>query len=254
MFLSWFGTHIVGLQNYFKTARPHIDLFGAFNSSRKNIVFYHIEEGSDAVFKDVNLQQFKNYITDSYASIQIKQKNTTSADSLVKNYNHFAISTNHIISCESTERRFFGIEASDEQCKNQNYFHRLAEAMDNKDVIASFYWMLKHRDISHRNWSHLPDTEYMKEMKSASMPELYFFLLEFIESYETDTFSVRASEYYQSYKDWHSQHGEGKAKTPNSFGREVKIVKGIERHLDREGTFYSLNLLLIKEQLNCIIL
>ncbi len=40
------------------------------------------------------------------------------------------------ISCEATERRFFGIEASDEHCKNQNYFRTLAEAMENTDIIA----------------------------------------------------------------------------------------------------------------------
>ena len=71
------------------------------------------------------------------------------------------------------------MEASDEQCKNAEYFRGLAAAMDNSDVVASFYWFLKHRDISGRNWSDLPQTEYMREMRAASMPELYYFLEEF---------------------------------------------------------------------------
>lgn len=246
MFLSWFGTRIVGLQNYYKTARPHIDLFGAFNSSRKDIVFYHIEEGSDAVFKDVNLQQFKNYITDSYASIQLKQKNTTTGDSLVKNYNHFAISTNHVISCEMNERRFFGVEASSEKCKDSGYFGYLAAAMNDSDITASFYWFLKERDISGRNWSHLPQTEYMKEMRSAGMPELYHFLEEFVEAYEDDKIVVKASEFYDAYRDWHSLQGTDKVKTLTSFGREIKNIKGINKSIDRDGTFYTLEKSLVK--------
>jgi hypothetical protein len=241
MFLSWFGTRVVGLHNYYKTARPHIDLFGAFNSSRKDIVFYHIEEGTDAVFKDVNLQQFKNYITDSYASIQLKQKNTTTGDSLVKNYNHFAISTNHVITCEANERRFFGVEASSETCKQPAYFNALAQAMDNPDIVASFYWMLKHRDVSGRNWSELPETEYMKEMRSASLPELFYFLSEFMETREDDAIVVKASDLYEAYRDWHHIHGTEKVKTSNAFGREMKTIKGIQKDLERDGTYYVIH-------------
>jgi hypothetical protein len=240
MFLSWFGTRVVGLHNYYKTARPHIDLFGAFNSSRKDIVFYHIEEGTDAVFKDVNLQQFKNYITDSYASIQLKQKNTTTGDSLVKNYNHFAISTNHVITCEANERRFFGIEASSETCKQPAYFNALAQVMDNPDMVASFYWMLKHRDVSGRNWSELPETEYMKEMRSASLPELFYFLSEFMETQEDDTVVIKASDLYEAYRDWHHIHGTEKVKTSTSFGKEIKTMTGINKVIERNGTFYEI--------------
>lgn len=241
MFLSWFGTRVVGLQNYYKTARPHIDLFGAFNSSRKDIVFYHIEEGSDAVFKDVNLQQFKNYITDSYASIQLKQKNTTTGDSLVKNYNHFAISTNHVISCEMNERRFFGIEASSEKCKDPEYFTNLAADMNNPDVIASFYWMLKERNIGSRNWSNLPETEYMKEMRSASLPELYYFLQEYMETQEEEIIVAKSSELYEAYRDWHASQGTEKLKSPTSFGKEIKSISGINKILNRTGKFYEVN-------------
>lgn len=241
MFLSWFGTRIIGLGNYFKTARPHIDLFGAFNSSRKDIVFYHIEEGNDAVFKDVNLQQFKNCITDPYASIQIKQKNTTTGDSLVKNYNHFAISTNHVISCEINERRFFGVEASSEQCKSYEYFTTLASVMDNPNIIASFYMMLKNRDIRQRNWCDLPQTEYMNEMKAAAIPELYYFLEEFIEvQQDGELIEIKASELYQAYRDWHSLHGTEKLKTNTAFGKEIKLIKGINKKIDREGTSYTI--------------
>jgi hypothetical protein len=239
MFLSWFGTRIVGLQNYYKTARPHIDLFGAFNSSRKDIVFYHIEEGNDVVFKDVNLQQFKNYITDSYASIQLKQKNTTTADSLVKNYNHFAISTNHVISCEINERRFFGVEASSEKCKQSAYFTALAAAMDNPDIVASFYYMLQHRDVGGRNWSDLPQTEYMKEMRSAGMPELYHFLQEFVEMQEEECIRIRSSDLYDAYRDWRALHGTEKLRSVTGFGRELKNVKGITKVCDRDAKYYQ---------------
>lgn len=243
MFLSWFGTKIIGLQNYYKTARPHIDLFGAFNSSRKDIVFYHIEEGNDAVFKDVNLQQFKNYITDSYASIQIKQKNTTSADSLVKNYNRFAISTNHVIRCEMNERRFFGVEASSEMCKNHLYFRRLAETMESDAVVAGFYCFLMKRNIQQRNWCSLPQTAYMKEMVAISIPELYYFIQGFIDAWDgegNDKIVVKASDFYYTYCDWHAQNGEEKMKSMTAFGKDMKNVKGVRRISDRDSNVYEI--------------
>lgn len=240
MFLSWIGSAVIGLQNYYKTARPHIDLFGAFNSSRKDIVFYHIEEGNDAVFKDTNLQQFKNYITDPYASIQLKLKNTNNTESLVKNYNHFAVSTNHVITCEVNERRFFGVDASSEKCKQSPYFNTLATAMADKDVVATFYHMLQHRDISCRNWSDLPQTDYMKEMQAASVPDLYYFLEEYIEARGEPMIRVKASDLYEAYRDWHSQYGTNKIKTVTVFGREIKNIAGINKILDRSGKFYEI--------------
>lgn len=239
MFLSWFGTHIIGIENYFKTARPNIDLFGAFNASRKNIVFYHIEEGNYGMFNETNIEQFKNYITDEYASIQHKQKDN---NSLVRNYNHFAISTNMSspFKIEPTERRFFGIHASNEKCRNSHYFSQLSSAMSDVGVAVGFYHFLMKRDISGRDWKNPPQTDYMKSMIVASLPDIFHFVNDFLEDHTEDEICIKASEMYESYKEW-CRFGEIKPLSLKSFGNDIAHIKGISKFRKTNGWIYTIN-------------
>ena len=239
MFLSWFGTKIIGLSNYFKTARPHIDLFGSFNSSRKNIVFYHIEEGNDMMLNESNIQQFKNYITDSFASIQLKGKDTTN---LIQNYNHFAISTNSStpFKIEKTERRFFGIQASSETCANSEYFSELEMNMNDQGVIKGFYEFLISRDISKRDWKILPTTEYMKAMFEASLSEVNHFINELLEIDHTQE-QIKASELYKLYKEWCRNNGESKPKSLIIFGNILTSIKELSKFRKKDGIYYIIS-------------
>lgn len=242
IFLSWFGTQIIGIENYFKTARPNIDLFGAFNSSRKNIVFYHIEEGNAVMLNETNVEQFKNYITDEYASIQLKQKDN---NTLIRNYNHFAISTNSTspFKIEPTERRFFGIQASNEKCRNADYFSALSRAMSNPGVVYGFYNFLMTRDISRRDWKNPPQTEYMKTMIAASLPDVFHFVNDFLEAEGTGEMNdaeivIKASEIYNTYKDWCLANGETRPKTSTSFGNILTSIGGVSKYHRKDGWFY----------------
>jgi hypothetical protein len=248
IFLSWFGTQIIGVDNYFKTARPNIDLFGAFNSSRKNIVFYHIEEGNSVMLNETNIEQFKNYITDEYASIQLKQKDN---NALIRNYNHFAISTNSSspFKIEPTERRFFGIQASNEKCRDSLYFSQLSSAMSDMGVVVGFYNYLLERDISGRDWKNPPQTEYMKSMISASLPDVFHFVNEFIEEHESDDICVKASEFYETYKEW-CRFSELKPKTLSAFGNSICTIKGICKTRKSHGMDYIINKLTVVTELS----
>jgi hypothetical protein len=250
IFLSWFGTHIIGLENYFKTARPHVDLFGSFNSSRKNIVFYHVEEGNSMMLNESNVEQFKNYITDEYASIQLKQKDNTT---LIRNYNHYAISTNSSMpfKIEPTERRFFGIQASNETCRNTTYFSQLSDAMTEPGVIIGFYTSLMNRNIDHRDWKNPPQTEYMKQMIAASLPDIYHFLNDFLETIDEGEShnTIKASDLYGLYREWCETNGEPKRTSLTLFGNLITKIQGIQKIRKNNGWNYIIEILVLKSYL-----
>lgn len=238
IFLSWFGSSIIGMENYFKTARPQVDLFGSFNSSRKNVLFYHIEELNSAGIQPLMVEQFKNYITDPYASIQLKNKNTTTGDSLIKNYNRFAGSSNHAVPffIERTERRIFAVKSSSEKCRNQAYFKRLLGAMEDPSVIRKFYDFLMSRDLSTRDWCNPPSTPALETWKEECLVKLEPFIDWYKENYElTD---VLASHLYKAYVEWCGIMDIDEVMTRTTFGNEMKQINTVTKGRVSAGIIY----------------
>ena len=239
MLLTWFGSKVIGMANYFKTARPHVDLFSAFNSSRKNVIFYHIEEANSTTITPSNVEQFKNYMTDPYASIQIKNKNTTSTDSLVKNYNHFAVTSNFNVPfhIEKTERRIFAVKASSEKYRNFQYFSSLATVMEDPSVAKGFYEFLMGRDIRGRDWCNPPMTEALRAWKAECMPKLEPFV-EWFKTTNNDR-EILSSKFYAIYLEWCSQTEE-EPLSIRYFGMELKNINGISKSHSSNGTNYTI--------------
>ena len=240
IFLTWFGSKIIGMENYYKTARPHVDLFGSFNSSRKNVLFYHIEEANSSSVPPALVEQFKNYITDPYASIQMKNKNTTTGESLVKNYNHFAISTNFNVPfhIERTERRIFAVKASAEKCRNHAYFQRLLGAMDNPEIVSSFYTFLRSRNISKRDWCNPPATDALTAWKMECMPRLEPFV-EYFKTTNASPCTIVASRLYSAYLEW-CETTEEEPLSIRSFGLELKQLSGVAKGHSMSGNIYTI--------------
>jgi hypothetical protein len=234
--MTWFGSQIVGMDNYHKTSRPHIDLFSSFNSSRKNAIFYHIEEGNSEAIQPNMVEQFKNYITDPYSSIQMKNVNTTT---LSRNYNHFALTTNKKVPfhIEKTERRMFAIRASSEKCHNQSYFLRLSSAMTDNNVVRSFYDFLMTRDITGRDWCNPPITVALQSWKTECMPRLEPFIDYFKANNETPC-EVLSSRLYTLYLEWCELMDE-ESLTVTSFGLEMKHINFISKGRNTNGIFYK---------------
>lgn len=240
IFLTWFGSKIIGMENYYKTARPHVDLFGSFNSSRKNVLFYHIEEANSSSVPPALVEQFKNYITDPYASIQMKNKNTTTGESLVKNYNHFAISTNFNVpfQIERSERRVFAVKASAEKCRNHAYFQRLIGAMENPDVVSSLYTFLRSRNIANRDWCNPPATDALTAWKMECMPKLEPFI-EYFKTTNSSPCTIVASRLYAAYLEW-CEIIEEESMSIRSFGLELKQLPGVAKGHSMSGNIYTI--------------
>jgi len=236
--LTWFGSQIVGLKNYYKTSRPHIDLFSSFNSSRKNVIFYHIEEGNADVFPPSMVEQFKNYITDPYASIQMKNINSME---LCRNYNNFAVSSNsknpyHIA---PTARQQTAVEASPEKAKDTDYFQKLSAAMANKGVVRAFYDFLMSRDLTTRDWLNPPVTAALKAWKSECMPRLSSFI-EYYKSTVELPCTVLSSQMYSTYVEWCESVTED-VLTLRHFGMEMKNIQCVKKAHSMAGTAYLIS-------------
>jgi hypothetical protein len=224
---NWFGSKVIGMEAYFKTARPHIDMFGSYNSSRLNRVFYHIEEGNSKSFNGETVEQFKNFITDEFASIQLKGVNTGSN---VTNYNHFVISSNNAVPFEihPEERRFFAVRASGEKVRNNEYFTRLLADLGKAGVVRDFYDLLMARDLSGRDWKNPPVTEAMREWKHSCESDLVQFL-EYYKEMNPAVTEIKSSELYNEYKVYCKEHRQEPLKL-RQFGMEMKKVVGESVH------------------------
>ena len=233
---NWFGSKVIGMEAYFKTARPHIDMFGSFNSSRLNRVFYHIEEGNSKSFNSETVEQFKNFITDEFASIQLKGVNTGSN---VTNYNHFVISSNNAVPFEihPEERRFFAVRASGEKVRNNEYFTRLLADLGKAGVVRDFYDLLMVRDLSGRDWKNPPVTEAMREWKHSCESDLVQFL-EYYKEMNPAVTEIKSSELFNEYKAYCTEHRQEPLKM-RQFGMEMKKVVGESVHT-MKGSFYNL--------------
>lgn len=238
IFLSWFGSSILGMENYYKTARPQIDLFGSFNSSRKNVLFYHIEEMNSSTIQPALVEQFKNYITDPYASIQLKNKNTTTGESLIKNYNRFAGSSNHTVPffIERTERRIFAVKSSSEKCRNQAYFKRLLDAMGKPDNVRKFYDFLMSRDISKRDWCNPPSTPALETWKEECLVKLDPFIDWYKQSF--DLTDVLASNLHKRYLEWCEIMDIDDVMNKTTFGNEMKLISSVTKCRISAGMVY----------------
>jgi hypothetical protein len=234
--MTWFGSQIVGMENYHKTGRPNIDLFSDFNSTRKNTIFYHIEEGNSDAIQPAMVEQFKNYITDPYASIQMKNENTMS---LSKNYNHFVLTTNKKIPfhIEKTERRMFAVRASADKTKSKAYFQRLGNAIADQGVTRNFYDYLMARDLTERDWFNPPVTSALQSWKTECMPRLDPFIDYFKANNETPC-TVVSSLLYEKYAEWCELAGE-ELLSLRSFGLELKNIIGISKGHSMIGNTYT---------------
>ena len=234
---NWFGSKVVGMDAYFKTARPHIDMFGAFNASRINRVLYHIEEGNRNSMTAEYIEQFKNCVTDEFAAVQLKGKDTR--DNVI-NYNHFVITTNNSVPFDihHEERRFFAVRASSCRVRDAAYFDRLdTECLRVAGVARAFYDFLMARDISGRDWKNPPATEALSEWKHACESVI----VQFIEHFRTmspEVCEIKSSDLYAAYKVYCKEY-KADTMTLRQFGMEVKKVVGEPVHT-RVSNVYKL--------------
>jgi hypothetical protein len=239
LFIGWFGEKIIGMEHTFRTAKPDKDLFDTFNMSRKNKILMHMEEASKFVMDNANAETFKNMITDPYCSIREMRKDNTQN---VKNFNRFVLSTNNkdAVPIAPTERRYFAVRASPKYCNDMEYFNTLIASMKDEGVQKGFYDFLISRDISKRDWIKSPVTEYLKEAKVISLPNIYLFMADFIIGKEDDT-EESARDFYQKYVTW-CRDANMKMLNERDFGIHIKDIPGVSKEKGKMFNKYIINI------------
>ena len=247
MFLGWFGEKIVGMDYTFRTAKPDRDLFDTFNMARMNKMFIHIEEANRFVMDNMNAEVFKNMITDPYCSIRMMRTDNTQN---IRNFNRFALSTNNKdpIPIATTERRYFAVKASSKYCNDMDYFKRLSSAMNNEGVQSAFYKFLMDRDLRGRDWIKTPITDYLKEAKVVSLPNIYFFLHSYIDE-KVGEVEETAREFYIKYTGW-SREANMKVMNERDFGMSLKDIEGITKERRNSGNKCIVNCVKLRIKLD----
>lgn len=232
---NWFGSRVIGMEAYYKTARPNIDMFGSFNSSRLNRVFYHIEEGNEKAITGEYVEQFKNSITDEFASIQLKGRDTFANDI---NYNHFVVSSNNVVPFDihRDERRFFAVRVSNAHVRDDSYFKSLGNCLKAPGVVRAFYDMLIDRDTTKRDWKNPPITEALKEWKHGCESGVSVFL-EHYRTMNPDVTEIKSSDLFTTYSSYCREYRQTAVKL-RQFGMEVKRLLGDPVH-GRTGNYYE---------------
>jgi putative DNA primase/helicase len=243
IFINWFSEYILGMQHVYKTATPNKDIFDLFNSARHNKLLIHIEEANKFVINSTNVEAFKNMITDKFCSIR---KMRTDVETNSKNYNRFILTTNNNdpFNIADTERRFFAVKASSSYCKNNEYFSTLLRTMYDVNVQYAFFTFLMDRDITNRNWLMIPETDYLRNAKLSSVPNIYHFLHSYIEMSESEDNEIReaARSLYFEYRSWCGD-AEYKLKALNErdFSITLRDIEGMERHVTMHGRVWEIN-------------
>lgn len=225
--MSWFSEKILGMHLCYKTSTPQKDIFDTFNNARNNKLLIHIEEANKFVIDNINIEAFKNMITDTYCSIRKMRQDTEGNQ---RNYNRFILSTNNSdpLHIAETERRFFAVRASSDKCGNLEYFSKLLESMAKPGVQRGFYEYLLKRDINKRNWMKLPQTKYLQEAKLANISNIYHFLYSYIQTQEDD-FDEYSRIIYMDYCQWCRQNN-NKTIIERDFAMTLKDIDGCEKN------------------------
>jgi hypothetical protein len=174
------------------------------------------------------IEQFKNCVTDEFAAVQLKGKDTREN---VINYNHFVITTNNSVPFDihRDERRFFAVQASPVHVRDAAYFDRLdVECLRVPGVARAFYEWLMARNLSGRDWKNLPATAALSEWKHACES----IIVQFLEHYRAmnpDVSEIKSSELYLAYKVY-CREFKTDALSLRQFGMEVKKVIGEPSH------------------------
>jgi hypothetical protein len=181
---------------------------------------------------------YKRMSTAEYNPPFLQKINTTNGESLVKNYNHFAISTNFNVpfQIERSERRVFAVKASAEKCRNHAYFQRLLGAMSTEGVTRNFYDFLMTRNLTHRDWCNPPATEALTAWKMECLPRLEPFIDYFKMTTDTPC-DVLASQLYSSYLEWCETVSE-ESLSITAFGIEMKHINTANKGRNSSGNFY----------------
>ena len=201
MWIDWI-TEIMGSEKKFESVKPDKDVWGDFNPMMKRSFLVHLSE-----FGRKNTQEYVGMIKSITTSGQILINEKMKGQYLINSYHRFlgASNFNEPIPIEADNRRYMIIMTSSENIGNMEYFKQGHSFTNNKRALKSiFKYIMSFNPPSNLNYHMVDDSEYMRYIKSVSVPVEEDWLKDFVKlkGCEGDKKKYRASDLYKEYKIW----------------------------------------------------
>ena len=209
------------------------DVLSRFSTAAEHLVCVLNEAtGSDVIQKSNPL---KSFITDNSCKKEVKGIMAEQ----ITNICDIIFTTNNINSIKigQYDRRFVVFETDASVANNRAIFSPIISAVNDVNVMRTFYQYLKDMDLSGFAPSEMrPKTSIYKEMKSATLSTLQGFWLDFVDSIECDQFNC-SGYYYNKYAEYCEQNGRGQRRVPqdkfvSQCKREVKGVLNQRKYVN----------------------
>jgi len=137
------------------------NIFGKFNDQLAKYRLIVLNELSATELRQYD-GKMKGLITDTHADIHIKGRDVYTMRSMHR-FITFSNKTNDPVQTSKEDRRKLIVRASDEKIGDGEYFTRLYQCINNKDIIAFLFTCFKKANIQHFNSTQgreIPKTEY----------------------------------------------------------------------------------------------
>jgi hypothetical protein len=204
IFLDFFGNKILGKEYFFSTCEFE-RLVGTFANGRKNKILINMDETSGKESFSLS-EKIKSFITEE--TLKYEQKGIDSIT--LNNFARWIFTTNNDtpIKIELSDRRFVVFECDSSVCKNTKYFKELASVFNDDQVACSFYKALMDIDLSDFDpINDRPITEVYKDIQGVNIPDLFYFVDFYMNSFGDADVEVYPSNVYPKYKQFCEQNG-----------------------------------------------
>ena len=242
---------MLGAKKCMETTNPGRDVWGQFNSCMTNAFFVNLNELSK---KDTleSEGKIKALITDGNLWVNPKGVNQFEINS----YHRFFITTNKLepIATSSGDRRNLIIRSSDELCpktkKNTDYFKKLHQYLDDKNVIATCYNYFKNiPNLDKFNEIPIPKTEYQENLKQLELSPPEQFIRELVINETKESIEIKSKDIYTKFSSWCNENNIDYDITPLKLSVRLSNlnIKGLEKKHTRDGNATVLIVKKVKE-------
>lgn len=197
---------MLGTDKVFETTTPSRDVWGDFNGRMCNTFLINLNELS----KKETLEcegRIKALITDPRLTINNKGVNQYD----IQSFHRFIITTNNgePVNTSKDDRRNLIIRSSDEKCGDKEYFNKLHELLDDKNVVKTCFEYFKSiPDMDKFGSIPIPQTEYQTNLKDLSVSPIEQWLHAFtLDNHDQDTVELLGSQTFTLFKEWISKNG-----------------------------------------------
>ena len=208
---------IIGM-SYTKVTTDLKDITGRFADNSKK--FLSVLGEAQTVQAFTSKEQIKSLITDEFINVEQKGK-----DTLFNIHNTtrtmFFGNTDNIVNIEMSDRRFQPFKITCDKPSDE-YYNKLSDDIEDKEVLLKFAHYLEKIDISNFNFeTQRIKTAYYTDQQEINIPIMSKYLQYKFD--ERDTMEYHnASELYINYKNWLDKFHKDINYSQTKFGRDIK--------------------------------